>query len=539
MEDDPAPPQLFSTAARRKNQSKTQIFNSFKSIHTGPSFKSEDEFFSESTVRSCGKEIKQRKLEAIDNETDTVEGPTSVAVTETSDGRSSRIFETFNELGLTEWLVGNCKSLGMSRPTPVQCHCVPQVLKGLDVMGTAETGSGKTAAFALPILQALAEDPYGIFALVLTPTRELASQIVDQFRALGSGLTLKEQVVIGGVDMTEQARMLCKRPHVVVATPGRLLAHFESDPRVVKAMGKLRFLVLDEADRLLDKCFEAELRVLLQSLPKSRQTLLFSATLTSSIKQLQTLSMKHAYHFLEYDGVRTVQSEQLKQEYVFIPAKVKEVYLAHILDNMEERWGVRSAIIFVATCHACQRLSTMMAELGVPHSALHAAKNQLQRNAALDSFRGSMTHILVATDVAARGLDIPSVDLVVNYDLPRVARDYVHRAGRTARAGRSGRCLAFVTQYDVDQLHRIEEVTERPLEECKLDEKEVLKKMTEVFKAKRSATMKMSEIGGFDEKLEARRNLKLERRKANKLNKECYHAKEPIEAPNPKQAKLL
>ena len=190
---------------------------------------------------------------------------------------------TFEAIGLENWLVKSCNGVGLTRPTDVQWHCIPAVLKGRDVMASAETGSGKTAAFALPILQLLARDPFGIFALVLTPTRELAFQIEEQFAALGSSIGLRRTVVVGGLDMMRQATELCKRPHVVIATPGRLADHIKSSHGVSAALKKCKFLVLDEADRLFEATFERDLVVILGALPQDRRTLLFSATMTQSI----------------------------------------------------------------------------------------------------------------------------------------------------------------------------------------------------------------------------------------------------------------
>ncbi|KAK3276435.1 DEAD-box ATP-dependent RNA helicase [Cymbomonas tetramitiformis] len=422
---------------------------------------------------------------------------------------------SFKDLGLSDWLCANLKTLGIKKPSPVQANCIPPILRGEDVLGTAETGSGKTASFALPILQRLSEDPYGVFALAITPTRELASQIVDQFEALGAGMTLKVQTIIGGMDMLQQSRLLQRRPHIVVATPGRLRAHLESDPNVKKAMASLRFLVLDEADRLLDSTFEEELFSLLSQLPSKRQTLLFSATLTKNLTQLQELSMKSAFHYLAYDGLRTVRESKLQQEYMFMPSKVKEVYLVYLLGQLAE-WGVRSAIIFVASCRTCQMVSAILNELEIVHAALHAAKTQPQRSTALQRFRSGIAPVLVATDVASRGLDIPTVDLVINLDLPMVAKEYVHRVGRTARAGRKGRAVSFVTEYDVEQVQRIETVIEQQLQECKLKEKEVLSGMTKVLNAKRVASMQLAETGGFDEKLKAQQALKRQRKAGKK-----------------------
>eukprot|EP00249_Psilotum_nudum_P020054 c27539_g1_i1 orf=487-1929(-) len=411
----------------------------------------------------------------------------------------------FSNLGLSEWLLKTCEELGMKRPTPVQYNCVPQILMGKDVLGIAQTGSGKTAAFALPILQTLAANLYGVFALVLTPTRELAFQLSDQFKALGSGLHLRCAVVVGGLDMIEQARLLMQRPHVVVATPGRITDLLSNDPDIVTVFQRLKFLVLDEADRVLDVSFEDELRTILFNLPSERQTLLFSATMTAELKALHKLSGDKAFIFEAYEGLKTV--DQLQQQYIFVPANVKDVYLAHVMSSMEER-NICSAIIFASTCRTCHLLILMLEELGIGGVALHSLKTQQQRLSALNCFKSGQAHVLIATDVASRGLDIPTVDLVVNYDIPRFARDYIHRVGRTARAGRGGCAVSLVTQFDVELVHNIEALIGTQLEEYEVDEDDVLQHITKVYKAKRIAGQKM-EDSGFEQMAKSRKEMKM------------------------------
>eukprot|EP00879_Flechtneria_rotunda_P013446 GHRR01014039.1.p1 GENE.GHRR01014039.1~~GHRR01014039.1.p1 ORF type:complete len:452 (+),score=134.02 GHRR01014039.1:87-1358(+) len=352
---------------------------------------------------------------------------------------------SFRELGVSDWLCSVLESLGIRRPTQVQVGCIPAILKGEDVIGTAQTGSGKTAAFALPILQQLAKDPYGIYALVLTPTRELAMQLADQFRAFGAGMSFKDAVILGGLDMQQQAQALARRPHVVVATPGRLAALIQADNSLGEGFSRLRFLVMDEADRLLEQSFEADLRYLLALLPQQdRQTLLFSATLTSSLSKLQQATLEDAYVFQAYQGLKT--ADKLSEQYVFVPHKVRDVYLHDLLKTIlaspqhheqlqqQQQGGsvrrVCSAIIFVSTCRGCHTLSLVLRELGIPAAALHSGKSQKQRLAALQMFKSERVPLLLATDVASRGLDIPTVDLVINYDLPSLAADYVHRCVR-------------------------------------------------------------------------------------------------------------
>lgn len=393
----------------------------------------------------------------------------------------------------------------MKKPTPVQHHCIPRILAGDDVLGLAQTGSGKTAAFALPILDRLALDPYGVFALVVTPTRELAYQLAEQFRALGSCLNLRCAVVVGGMDIINQAQTVISRPHVVIATPGRIKVLIEQSPDISAVFSKTKFLVLDEADRVLDVGFEEELGVVFQCLPKNRQTLLFSATMTSDLQTLLELSANKAYFYEAYEGFKTVES--LKQQYVFVPQKVKDVYLVHVLSKMEDM-GIRSAIIFVPTCRSCHLLSLLLEELELEAAALHSFKSQSLRLAALHRFKSGKVPVLLATDVASRGLDIPTVDLVINYDIPRYPGDYVHRVGRTARAGRGGLAVSFVTQNEIVLLQKIEAVVGKQMDKFECKENEVLDDITKVYKARRVATMKMVD-DGFEEKAKARKDQKL------------------------------
>ncbi|KAI3906013.1 hypothetical protein MKW92_031310 [Papaver armeniacum] len=412
---------------------------------------------------------------------------------------------SFSDLGLADWATRTCKELGMKKPTQVQHHCIPRILAGQDVLGLAQTGSGKTAAFALPILNRLAENPYGVFALVITPIRELAYQLAEQFRALGASLHLRCAVIFGGMDMITQAQALMQRPHVVIATPGRIKNLLEQNPDILSVFSKTKFLVLDEADRVLDAGFEEELCAIFQYLPKDRQTLLFSATMTEKLQTLLEVSANKAYFYEQYEGFKTVES--LKQQYVFVPKNVKDVYLLHVLSKMEEM-SVRSAIIFVSTCRSCHLLSLLLEELDQPAVGLHSHKSQALRLSALHRFKSGQTPILLATDVASRGLDIPTVDLVINYDIPRYAQDYVHRVGRTARAGRGGLAVSFVTQNDVDLIHEIESVVGMQLDKFECKENDVLAEITKVYKAKRVATLKMMDEG-FDQKVEERKAQKL------------------------------
>jgi ATP-dependent RNA helicase DDX49/DBP8 len=261
---------------------------------------------------------------------------------------------SFEMLGLEPWLVKSCHSMGLKRPTDVQWNCIPPALKGRNIMGSAQTGSGKTAAFALPILQMLSRDPFGVYAVVLTPTRELAFQIRDQFAALGAPMQLREFVVVGGLDMMQQAQQLCRRPHVVIATPGRLADHVKSSVGVADVLKRTRFLVMDEADRLLEPCFEPDLAAILDALPAQRVTMLFSATITASISELQHMALSDCFQFQADDPKTTVTT--VTEQYCHMPITVKDCYLIHLLRESKSP----ALIIFTGTRKTCQYLTLLL-----------------------------------------------------------------------------------------------------------------------------------------------------------------------------------
>jgi len=367
-------------------------------------------------------------------------------------------------------------------------------------MGCAKTGSGKTAAFVLPVLQKLSEDPYGIFCLVLTPTRELAYQIAEQFRVLGKPLGLKDVIIVGGMDMIAQALDLSKKPHVVVATPGRLADHIRSSNTF--SMSNLKFLIMDEADRLLEQgCtdFSADLEVILSKVPARRQTLLFSATLTDTLEELKTIAMNKPFFYESKSEVRTV--EELDQRYILTPEKVKDAYLVHLVQTFQDQHDDWSIMIFTNTCKNCQLLTMMLREFKFPTISLHSMMKQRERFANLAKFKSNVFKILIATDVASRGLDIPTVQVVINHNTPGLPKTYIHRVGRTARAGRNGMAITLVTQYDIHLVNAIEEQIQTKLKAHPVEEKEVLKILTQVNVTKRKCEIRL-ESSDFDEKKE-------------------------------------
>ncbi|KAL8281375.1 hypothetical protein RQP46_006059 [Phenoliferia psychrophenolica] len=449
---------------------------------------------------------------------------------------------SFEDLGIEPFLVRALRVMSIRAPTSVQAACIPAILSGSDCIGSAQTGSGKTIAFAIPILQSLAKDPYGLFALVLTPTRELAFQISEQFRVLGASMNLSSTVVVGGMDMQTQAIALKARPHVIIATPGRLVDLIRSN-QGEWGLGRVKFLVLDEADRLLTSTFAPELSFLIDQLPAERQTLLFTATLTEPVLALQQRepTKGKAKPFMHVSGEAIMTPAGLTQRYIFVPSQVREVYLVYLLTNLctltntsplhpkstspppedrQRRSNKRTirassleaeaaapvlpqTILFVPHCRTAALLHSLFSQLPnpIPCTALHSHLSQPDRLKSLSAFRRQAVPLLIATDVGSRGLDIPEVAVVVNWEVPRVADDYVHRVGRTARAGRSGVAITFVTEGDVDLVHVLEERINTKLEELALPEAPVLEMLSGVSMAKRMANMSLHSEG-FGQKAE-------------------------------------
>lgn len=330
------------------------------------------------------------------------------------------------------------------------------------------------------------ENPQRYFALILTPTRELAFQIGEQFEALGSTIGVKCTVIVGGMDMVSQSLQLAKKPHILIATPGRLVDHLENTKGFnLKA---IKYLVMDEADRILNMDFEIELDKILKVIPRERRTYLFSATMTKQVKKLQRASLKDPVKVEVSNKYQTV--EKLQQYYVFIPVKYKDVYLVHILNEL----AGNSFMIFCSTCNNTVRTALLLRALGMAAVPLHGQMSQNKRLAALNKFKAKNRSILISTDVASRGLDIPHVDIVINFDIPTHSKDYIHRVGRTARAGRSGKAVTFVTQYDVELYQRIEHLLGKQLPVYKCEEDEVMALNERVGEAQRTAKLELKDI---------------------------------------------
>jgi ATP-dependent RNA helicase RhlE len=365
---------------------------------------------------------------------------------------------SFASLGLSDALVRAVTEVGYTTPTPIQLQAIPAVLAGRDVLANAQTGTGKTAGFVLPILHRLAAQPATgrriIRVLVLTPTRELAAQVEESVRVYGKHVSPKSTVIFGGVNINPQFDALKRGVDIVVATPGRLLDHHGQ--RTID-LSKVEVLVLDEADRMLDMGFMPDIKRILAILPKKRQNLLFSATFSDEIRSLAT-GLLHDPLAIQVTP-RNSTVEAVAQKVLPVDAKRKSELLAHLIK--EHSWY--QVLVFTRTKHGANRLAAQLEKNGISALPIHGNKSQNARTRALAAFKSGELQTLVATDIAARGLDIEQLPHVVNFDLPNVPEDYVHRIGRTGRAGATGEAISLVSREEQPLLRDIERVIRRQL----------------------------------------------------------------------------
>ncbi|MDC7226732.1 MAG: DEAD/DEAH box helicase [Spirochaetales bacterium] len=358
----------------------------------------------------------------------------------------------FELLGLNPEILKAVTEKGYKKATPIQEKAVPAILAGRDVLGGAQTGTGKTAAFALPILNKLNEAGKSSGcprALVLAPTRELADQVCESFIAYGKFLDLKSIRIFGGVKINPQITNLKIGTDIVVATPGRLLDHINQN---TIDLSQIEILVLDEADRMLDMGFIRDIKKIIKALPRHRQNLLFSATYGKDIKQLSADVLRNPVS-VEVTK-RNTAAEKVEQIIYRIEKGQKRYLLAHLI--REENWY--QVLVFVRTKHGANRLAKQLDKDGIPANAIHSDKSQAARTRAMNSFRKGDLQVLVATDVAARGIDLQDLTHVVNFELPQVPEDYVHRIGRTGRAGKSGTAVTLIAPEDRSQLQKVEKI---------------------------------------------------------------------------------
>jgi ATP-dependent RNA helicase RhlE len=376
------------------------------------------------------------------------------------------IHMSFESLGLPAALLRSVQEQGYTTPTPIQLAAIPAVHAGRDLLAAAQTGTGKTAAFALPLLQRLDEEhpnPRGSRAprlLVLVPTRELAAQVGEAFQQYGQHLQQRTILVFGGVSPRPQVEALRQGVDIVVATPGRLLDHINQ--RAIDVT-KIRYLVLDEADRMLDMGFIRDIRRVLAALPKKRQNLLFSATFSEEIRALAN-GLLHNPLTVEV-APRNAPAELVEHRVHLVEQGEKRAVLSHLL----REGATPQTLVFTRTKHGANRLADQLARDGIQCAAIHGNKSQNARTKALADFKDYKVQVLVATDIAARGLDISELPQVVNYELPHVPEDYVHRIGRTGRAGSEGHALSLVSSDERDRLRAIEKVLGRKINVLPLD----------------------------------------------------------------------
>ncbi|KAF8763488.1 probable ATP-dependent RNA helicase DDX49 [Argiope bruennichi] len=403
--------------------------------------------------------------------------------------------EGFKEFNLKEWIVKQCTEMGITKPTPVQYHCIPPIMEGKGCVAISKTGTGKTLAFVLPMLHKWCSDPVSKFGLILTPTRELARQIYDQIKVIGKPVNIQVCLIIGGENQVEQGAQIAKGPHIIVATPGRLSdmiqSGYERDFKYIK------MLVVDEADRMLNGSFTEDLEVIMAALPKKRQTLLFSATMTPMVEN----AIKHGHEtpFVWKGEADVTTVTELDQRYVFVHNPVlRSGYLVKIINDYQAKTPDSSMIIFTKNCEVCQIVSEALKKLGFDNVALNSNLKQRERSISITRFKSNRIKILVATDLASRGLDIPMVDLVVNYSVPPVPANYVHRVGRTARAGRGGLAFTLLTPKEINRLINIEKNINYKLQEFKVSEKKVLEIALQVEVTFREAAINLQ----YDETVE-------------------------------------
>ena len=362
---------------------------------------------------------------------------------------------SFEKLDLIEPILNALKTEGYSHPTPIQAISIPIILKGTDLLGCAQTGTGKTAAFAIPILQQLYLEkgndraPRKIKALIVTPTRELAIQIGESFTSYGCHTGLRHTVVFGGVPQSQQVHPLKMGVDILVATPGRLLDLI--DQKYVK-LSDISIFVLDEADRMLDMGFIHDVRKLIKLIPSKRQSLFFSATMPESIRMLASTILTNPEE-VEVTPVSST-AETIQQELYYVDAENKKDLLVHLLKDK----AINTALVFTRTKHGADKVQRMLVKAHIKAEAIHGNKSQNARQNALRNFKDRTTRVLVATDIAARGIDIDELSLVINYEIPNIPETYVHRIGRTGRAGLDGKAVSFCDFEEYEYLKDIQKL---------------------------------------------------------------------------------
>ena len=413
---------------------------------------------------------------------------------------------------LEKWIKKVISYLSYKEPTIVQKYIIPQILKDKSVIAVSKTGTGKTASFCLPILSELSKDPYGLYSIILEPTRELVLQVEEKLKLFSTGFNLRMCSLIGGEDYTSQLKELDKIPHIIIATPGRLVSFLEN--KSIKLVENLRYFVMDEFDQLLNDTIKPDVDKIIIYLPEDRKTLFFSATIVQTLNELKKYLGKNDKEELYYYNnnedntdnkteiknnekinietplkIKNKINEDVNLKYILVPQKLKEHYLLFLLRN---KYRETSCLIFVNHVKQCDFLYNLckLFELKVSH--LHSKMTQRNRREDLQKFKGSISKILISTDLASRGLDIKQCDLVINFDMPLSSQTFIHRAGRTGRIGNKGLCISFISQHDIELLNGIESDLNADFKEIEdIDQDEIMVDTGLVSKGIKITKMKM------------------------------------------------
>ena len=438
--------------------------------------------------------------------------------------------DSFEKMKLEKWILKIIKYLSYKEPTEVQKYVIPQILKDKSVIAISKTGTGQTASFCLPILSELSKNPFGLYSIILEPTRELVLQVEEKLKLFSTGFNLRMCSIIGGEDYTTQLKELDKIPHIIIATPGRLVSFLENN--YIKLVDNLRYFVMDEFDQLLDDTIKPDIDKIITYLPDDRITLFFSATIMQTKEELKKYLGKNDKDEIFYYNNNTDEkiddiikdtninkeknkdndkddkdkeikkknkiiplkiknriNEDISLKYILVPQKLKEHYLLYLLRN---RYKETNTLIFVNHVKQCDFLYNLCKLFEIKVSHLHSKMTQKNRREDLQKFKGSMTNILISTDLASRGLDIKQCDLVINFDIPLSSLTFIHRAGRTGRIGNKGLCISLVSQYDVEVLNGIEEDLNADFKEIEdIDQDEIMVDTGLVSKGIKLTKMKM------------------------------------------------
>ncbi|KAH9385139.1 ATP-dependent RNA helicase DDX47/RRP3 [Nematocida major] len=392
--------------------------------------------------------------------------------------------KSFSDFALDSSLVEELEKRRITQPTPIQELILSRLPVKTDIVAMSNTGTGKTLAYSLPILHSLLNDDKYFYAIIILPTRELSQQVHAVLSDIGGEIGLRTTLLIGGVDLLTQGKSLANRPHIIVGTPGRIHHHLKNTKGIT--FTSFKYLVLDECDRLLDNDFDGDIGSIFE-IVSPKHTLLFTATMTKRVAAFKSKRMNspvtHSVHSPE------CVPEDISQQYVHLPQKHKEAYLYSIVRGL----GCRKCIVFVGTCVTAERLERMLRCLGESVCSIHGNKVQAVRTETIEMFRSGKYSVLISTDVVARGMDMAGIKTIINYDMPDGVKEYIHRVGRTGRAGETGGAITFVTQYDVEDFRRLEIKLGKKMDIYSIGAEVIHGLLDAVDSAKREAAMDMKE----------------------------------------------